>query len=517
MRRCCCGDQRHRRRPGGWSRSCASRSRRACRRFSSRIVCAAASARLPRRRARRPVRRSARSRAAALVRIAPRPSLGIDVYAATSTPTAATRSSRRPRSNCCCCAAKDSTPRRTRLAELLGTHDRSRSAGATSVSTRTTPSAIPLFVDTLRPSNAALDRAYSSRVVSHFYTPEEIEGFREHWAGAANADGASARRSSPWGGSVTSPMQLIVSGCTGPARPASPGSEPRRRPTSDPRASRRIRTPRTRRGSGSAATSVPFVTVCCTAVGSTGGGSPTSIRRRIPEEVARRRSRSSATSCSNLDAHRPWVMKEPRLCLLLPLLRPVLEAPVCIHVTARAASRSPSRSNAATVFLPRSVSPCGRRTRSAPTLAAGTGAQHLRRVQRTDGGPGGHDDGTHRPARRVGVQGLRIPTNARSPRSSASICIVNGGNAAPERLPQRAAARIGGVRGRGAPPRARRRVPDGVSGCATVVMRMYEGHREQESRLEDSAKESAGLTARSRRCSATSRDGSAGSKHANGI
>lgn len=33
-----------------------------------------------------------------------------------------------------------------------------------------------------------------------------------------------------------------------------------------------------------------------------------------------------------LDAHRPWVINEPRLNLLLPLLREFLEVPVCIHV-----------------------------------------------------------------------------------------------------------------------------------------------------------------------------------------
>jgi hypothetical protein len=33
-----------------------------------------------------------------------------------------------------------------------------------------------------------------------------------------------------------------------------------------------------------------------------------------------------------LDAHRPWVLKEPRLCLLFPVLRPLLEVPVCLHV-----------------------------------------------------------------------------------------------------------------------------------------------------------------------------------------
>ncbi|MBW3550708.1 MAG: sulfotransferase [Proteobacteria bacterium] len=33
-----------------------------------------------------------------------------------------------------------------------------------------------------------------------------------------------------------------------------------------------------------------------------------------------------------MDAHRPWLVKEPRLCLLFPLWRRVLEVPVCIHI-----------------------------------------------------------------------------------------------------------------------------------------------------------------------------------------
>lgn len=33
-----------------------------------------------------------------------------------------------------------------------------------------------------------------------------------------------------------------------------------------------------------------------------------------------------------LDAHRPWFLKEPRFCLLLPLWREVLELPVVVHV-----------------------------------------------------------------------------------------------------------------------------------------------------------------------------------------
>ena len=34
----------------------------------------------------------------------------------------------------------------------------------------------------------------------------------------------------------------------------------------------------------------------------------------------------------NMDAHRPWFIKEPRLCLLFPIWRQVLETPFCIHV-----------------------------------------------------------------------------------------------------------------------------------------------------------------------------------------
>jgi glycosyltransferase involved in cell wall biosynthesis len=33
-----------------------------------------------------------------------------------------------------------------------------------------------------------------------------------------------------------------------------------------------------------------------------------------------------------LDTRPPWVIKEPRLCLLLPLLLPALDSPVCVHV-----------------------------------------------------------------------------------------------------------------------------------------------------------------------------------------
>ena len=54
---------------------------------------------------------------------------------------------------------------------------------------------------------------------------------------------------------------------------------------------------------------------------------------KIPEEVRARRLAEFKRILLNLDAHRPWVVKEPRLSLLFPLLRPLLELPVCIHVT----------------------------------------------------------------------------------------------------------------------------------------------------------------------------------------
>ena len=33
-----------------------------------------------------------------------------------------------------------------------------------------------------------------------------------------------------------------------------------------------------------------------------------------------------------MDAHRPWMLKDPRFCLLFPLWRPFLEFPICVHV-----------------------------------------------------------------------------------------------------------------------------------------------------------------------------------------
>lgn len=53
---------------------------------------------------------------------------------------------------------------------------------------------------------------------------------------------------------------------------------------------------------------------------------------RIPTEVRDQQRDAFRAIVHELDAHRPWVVKEPRLCLVAPVLRPALEAPVYIHV-----------------------------------------------------------------------------------------------------------------------------------------------------------------------------------------
>ncbi|NLD75441.1 MAG: hypothetical protein GX643_02120, partial [Acidimicrobiales bacterium] len=54
---------------------------------------------------------------------------------------------------------------------------------------------------------------------------------------------------------------------------------------------------------------------------------------RIPQAVVEEQLAAFDEVLADLDQHRPWVVKEPRLCLLLPLLLPRLDSPVCIHVT----------------------------------------------------------------------------------------------------------------------------------------------------------------------------------------
>ncbi|QOW21678.1 sulfotransferase family protein [Novilysobacter avium] len=53
---------------------------------------------------------------------------------------------------------------------------------------------------------------------------------------------------------------------------------------------------------------------------------------QTPEDVITRFEDHAGKLILEMDAHRPWLMKEPRLCLLLPHWKRVLEVPVCIHI-----------------------------------------------------------------------------------------------------------------------------------------------------------------------------------------
>ena len=52
----------------------------------------------------------------------------------------------------------------------------------------------------------------------------------------------------------------------------------------------------------------------------------------IPRPTLDEQRQEFASVVSNLNHHRAWVIKEPRLCLLLPVLRDYLSNPFCIHV-----------------------------------------------------------------------------------------------------------------------------------------------------------------------------------------
>jgi len=52
----------------------------------------------------------------------------------------------------------------------------------------------------------------------------------------------------------------------------------------------------------------------------------------LPDDVVARFTDGAGRILRDLDAHRPWFIKDPRLCLTLPLWRPLLEAPLAVHV-----------------------------------------------------------------------------------------------------------------------------------------------------------------------------------------
>ena len=58
-----------------------------------------------------------------------------------------------------------------------------------------------------------------------------------------------------------------------------------------------------------------------------GDFNPFQASAEVREEAAAR----WASIAAELDRHLPWVVKEPRLCLVLPVLQPLLQSPVVVH------------------------------------------------------------------------------------------------------------------------------------------------------------------------------------------
>lgn len=54
--------------------------------------------------------------------------------------------------------------------------------------------------------------------------------------------------------------------------------------------------------------------------------------RSLPADVIQAFDSQASKLVLDLDAHRPWLIKEPRLCLTFPLWKKFLEVPVCLHI-----------------------------------------------------------------------------------------------------------------------------------------------------------------------------------------
>ena len=52
----------------------------------------------------------------------------------------------------------------------------------------------------------------------------------------------------------------------------------------------------------------------------------------IPHAILAEQRKAFSSVVSNLNRHGPWVIKEPRLCLLVSLLRDYIRNPVCVHI-----------------------------------------------------------------------------------------------------------------------------------------------------------------------------------------
>ena len=111
------------------------------------------------------------------------PALGIDVFASDFDPVQGYSIIETPGVRLLLLRSEDQAVAPKAIAELLGTEHPVEIPRVNVGSEKTYADAYASFLRALEPTAAQLDRAYSSRLVRHFYAPDEIAGFRARWTG----------------------------------------------------------------------------------------------------------------------------------------------------------------------------------------------------------------------------------------------------------------------------------------------------------------------------------------------
>ena len=195
----------------------------------------------------------------------------------------------------------------------------------------------------------------------------------------------------------------------------------------------------------------------------------------IPEDVRARHLGALQRILLELDAHRPWVVKEPRPQLLFPLLRPHLEAPVCIHVT-----REPLEVAESLEARNGFPAPAGVALWELYTIHAFAASAGLPRLQVRYADLIAHRSRRRPPPRRLtelGADGLRIPAEQEiTAFISPDLHRQHRSASDRRRLMNEQQVELAAAIDAGAPLREAR-LPDEVSEGALRALRMFEEYR----------------------------------------
>jgi hypothetical protein len=130
----------------------------------------------------------------------------------------------------------------------------------------------------------------------------------------------------------------------------------------------------------------------------------------VPQAVITEFKTRASTLVLEMDAHRPWFMKEPRLCLLLPLWLEVLESPICINIFRNPLEVASSLRTRNDIPIESGLALWERYVRSALRASAGLPSlMVLHRELMQD--PVGAATKLHARLGEAGVRGLRLPSD----------------------------------------------------------------------------------------------------------